>query len=108
MAGASLLILLSVMSYVAYVAHDDLKRVINGQPSSSLASQVVHSPISCVALTWLESTNIQNMPADVLYLGKADGRVVLYVPTRGPVRVPAASVALSPTGTANACAVKES
>jgi hypothetical protein len=107
-ASASLLILVSIMSYVARIARYDLQRVMDGRPSTSLASQVVHSPITCVAFTWLEDTNIQYMNGDVLYLGRADGRVVLYVPTRGPVRLPAASVALSPAGTPDACVVKRS
>jgi hypothetical protein len=102
---ASMLILAGVMTFVSFVARDDLRRVIDGQPRNSLASQVAHSPITCVTFTWLEDAELQNVPDRLLYLGRADGRVVLYVPRQGPVRLPAASVALTPVATPNTCAV---
>jgi hypothetical protein len=94
--GASLLVLVSTISYVAVLAYADSQRVIDGRPSSSLFSQAVHSPVTCVEFTWLEETKVKNVPTHVLYLGRGDGRVVLYIPAEGSVRLPAASTVLTP------------
>jgi hypothetical protein len=85
--------------YLAGVtAAQDAGLVRRGIPPEGFAHSLAGGPAPCVTVTWIGLTLPSNVPARAIHLGEAGGRVVLYVPGQGPVRLPASTVVISPAG----------
>lgn len=93
-----LLVGFTVAAVVAGVAH-----VRAGEPVEGLAYPLAGGPVRCVDVVWTGTPKPDGVPGRAMHLGEAGGRVVLYVPGRGPVRLPAGDVIVLSTEDQFAC-----
>ena len=84
-----------LLTLVGGSAYTEARAVANGVPPSGLFVISAHANVACVRVTWLGERRPPALPASAVYLGHANDRVVLYVPGRGPVRLPASEVAVA-------------
>lgn len=102
---ATTILLIALVGLSAVTAVQDASYVRRGVPPGSVFHPLAGGPAPCVNVTWLGDTRPITVPERAMHLGEAGGRVVLYVPGRGPVRLPASEVIVSPAG-GNACRLR--
>ena len=79
---------------VGGTAYDDAQATARGVSRSGLLSGVASAGVTCVDVTWLGDPLEVGLASPLLYLGQGNGRVVLYEPGAGAVRLPASQTVI--------------
>jgi hypothetical protein len=96
--GALTLMVAVQLAFVTFDAAVVVRRLERGEYTPTNLSPLVSAPVTCVRPQWLGPGAAPSwLPRNVLFLGGADGTVVLYQPDIGPIRLPASVVALVPS-----------
>jgi len=79
---------------VGATAYDDAQATARGASRSGFLTGVASAGVTCVDVTWLGDPLEVGLASPLLYLGQGNGRVVLYEPGVGAVRLPASQTVI--------------